>query len=204
MDNKHVTVSTYDAHCLGFDVEFERHMRRYNMAHVGRFLASLRPGAAILDLGSGPGNYALEFVKQGFTTVCGDLSSKMVELCRSKGLCAELLDLETFELDLQFDGIWANACLLHLSKAKIPSVLERIARHLEGSGVFACAVKEGQGEGLVADSDYQGARRYFSHFNDEEFRSFLEPLFEVHAFERTPSRSGGTVFIKYLSRLRRP
>lgn len=202
MKGKQETMATYDGHYRAFDIEFERHMRRYNMTHVDRFLSALPAGARILDLGSGPGNYAQEFSKRGFSVLCGDLSSRMVELCRSKGLRAEQLDLETFELGCRFDGIWANACLLHLSKAGIPNALERIARHLEPSGVFACAVKEGDGEGLMADNEYQGARRYFSYFGDDEFRSLLAPRFEVRAFERTPSRSGSTVFIKYLARLR--
>ncbi len=202
MDEKTLTTAAYDEFAEAFDAEFERHMRQYNMGHAERFLRSLH-GPRILDIGSGPGNYAAEFAKRGFDVFCGDVSPKMVELCRRKGLVAEVLDLETFDLDRRFDGVWANACLLHLPKAKIPDALDRIAGHLETEGVFACGVKEGSGERLQPDDDYPGTQRFFSHYNDDEFRALLAPHFLVERFERTPSASGKTVFIKYLARPRR-
>ncbi|WKZ29199.1 MAG: class I SAM-dependent methyltransferase [Patescibacteria group bacterium] len=201
MNPKQETIAAYEAFPKDFDVEFERHMRLYNMGHVERFLCCVR-GASILDLGAGPGNYAAEFADRGFDVLCGDLSPRMVEYCRRKGLAAEVLDIETFDLQRRFNGIWANAVLLHLPKTALPSVFERIAQHLVPGGVFACSVKEGEGEGLKDDPDYPGTRRFFSYYAEEEFRTLLMPRFAITAFERTPSRSGQTVFIKYLTHLR--
>lgn len=201
MDDKSETIAAYETYPEDFDVEFERHMRLYNMGHAGRFLCSLH-GTRILDIGSGPGNYAAEFADQGFDVLCGDISPKMVDYCRRKGLAAEVLDIETFDLGRCFNGIWANAVLLHLPKTALPSVFERIARHLAPNGVFACSVKEGEGEGMKEDPDYPGTRRFFSHYSEEEFRTLLLPRFAITAFERTPSQSGGTVFLKYLTHLR--
>ena len=201
MDAKKETIAAYDAFADRFDAEYERHMRRYNLMHADAFADAL-PGRSVLDIGAGPGNHAAYFASKGLDVLCGDLSAEMVALCARKGLPAIRLDLERFGLPETFDGIWANACLLHLPKASIPDVLERIARHLEPRGVLGCAVKEGEGERLEADDDYPGVRRRFSYFADDEFRGLLFGRFVIERFERTPTRTGKTVFLKYVARLR--
>ncbi|MFA5853715.1 MAG: class I SAM-dependent methyltransferase [Patescibacteria group bacterium] len=198
MNYKSETIAAYDAYPDRFDQEFEQHMLRHNSEHIRRFLAALR-GPRVLDLGSGPGNHAAAFVHAGCDVLCGDLSVAMIEQCRKKGLEAEVLDLETFELGRRFNGVWANACLLHLPKKQIPGVLDRIRRHLEPTGVFACGVKEGEGERFESDVDYPDTQRFFSRYTDEEFRALLAPTFLVEHFERTSSPSGRTVFLKYLA-----
>lgn len=198
---KQETSAAYDAYPERFDAEFESHMRRYNAGHMQAFLAAVA-GRQLLDIGAGPGNYAAVFAARGFQVLCGDLSRAMVELCRSKGLTAELLDLETFEIAQRFDGIWANACLLHLPKSRVPAVLDRLARHLVPAGVLGCAVKEGEGEAMLPDAEYPGTRRFFSYFTHAEFQALLEDRFTVLRHERTASRTGKTVFIKYLAQVR--
>ncbi len=203
MDEKDETVAAYDAYAEIFDIEYESHMRRYNLAHADAFVSELA-GKSILDVGAGPGNHAAYFAEKGLDVLCADLSEKMVALCRRKGLVAIPLDLENFEIARRFDGIWANACLLHLRKADIPGVIDRLARHLAPAGVLGCAVKEGEGERIESDPAYLGTRRRFSYFSDEEFRGLLAPRFDVIRHETAPTRTRRTVFLKYLCRLRAP
>jgi SAM-dependent methyltransferase len=198
---KQETAAAYDAYAARFDVEFESHMHRYNAAHTQAFMDAVA-GRQLLDIGAGPGNYAVVFTARGFQVLCGDLSRSMVDLCRSKGLTADLLDLETFEIDRRFDGIWANACLLHLPRTHVPAALDRLARHLAPTGVLGCAVKEGEGEAMLSDPEYPGARRFFSYFTHAEFSALLEERFTILRHERTVARTGKTVFIKYLARVR--
>lgn len=198
---KQETAAAYDAYPERFDTEFESHMHRYNAEHTQAFLTAVT-GRQLLDIGAGPGNYASVFVAKGFQVLCGDVSRAMVDLCRSKGLTAEFLDLETFEIGSRFDGIWANACLLHLPKSRVPAALDRLARHLAPMGVLGCAVKEGEGEVMLADTEYPGTRRFFSYFTHAEFQALLEDRFMVLRHERTASRTGRTVFIKYLAQVR--
>lgn len=198
---KQETIAAYDAYPEQFDVSFESHMHRYNMAHTRAFMNAV-PGLQILDIGAGPGNYATLFAAEGFKVLCGDVSQRMVALCRSKGLAAEQLDLETFELGRQFDGVWANACLLHLPKHQVADALDRLARHLVPSGFLGCAVKEGEGEAMLSDVEYPGTRRFFSYYSHDEFSALLQDRFVVVRYERTASQTQQTVFLKYLARLR--
>lgn len=201
MDPKTATLAAYDRYAARFDEEYERHLRRYNLAHADAFAAALR-GPAVLDIGSGPGNHAAYFAAKGLQVLCGDAAPGMVLLCRRKGLEADVLDLESFSLPQRFHGIWANACLLHLPKSAVPAALERIAAHLAPEGLLGCAVKRGEGERLEEDPDYPDAARRFSYFGHAEFLGLLARRFDVERFEATVTRSKRTVFLKYLARLR--
>lgn len=201
MDPKRETVAAYDAYAERFDEEYERHMRRYNLMHADAFAAAL-PGRSVLDVGAGPGNHAAYFAAKGLDVLCGDVSAEMVAICRRKGLSAIALDLETFGLPERFEGIWANACLLHVPKSSMTEVLDRVARHLVPHGVLGCSVKEGEGERIEEHDEYPGIRRRFSYYADDEFRALLFRRFVIERFERTITRSKKTVFLKYVARIR--
>lgn len=203
MDPKAATLAAYDRYADRFDEEYERHLRRYNLAHADAFAAALR-GPSVLDIGSGPGNHAAHFAAKGLRVLCGDAAPEMVLRCRRKGLDADVLDLETFSLPARFHGVWANACLLHLPKSAVPGVLDRIASHLAPAGLLGCAVKRGEGERDEEDPDYPGVTRRFSYFGHAEFRALLARRFDIERFEATATRSKRTVFLKYLARLRAP
>ena len=201
MEHTRETAAAYDRYPEVFDEKFERHMREYNLPHADAFLAAL-PGRRILDIGSGPGNHSAYFRDRGFEPLCGDPSEAMLRLCRMKGLRAEPMTLETFDLGRRFDGVWANASLLHLRKSDVPAALSRIDRHLCPGGAFGCDVKEGRGEGMEANQNYPGTRHWFSYFADEELRDLLAPRFELLRYARGVTPGGGAVFLKYVLRLR--
>lgn len=64
-------------------------------------------------------------------------------------------------------------------------------------------MKEGEGEDMLPDPEYPGVRRFFSYFTHAEFQALLEERFTILRHERTVSRTGRTVFIKYLAQVRR-
>jgi hypothetical protein len=43
--------------------------------------------------------------------------------------------------------VWANACLLHVPKDRLPEVIARIHRALRPSGILFASFKAGEGEG---------------------------------------------------------
>jgi SAM-dependent methyltransferase len=52
------------------------------------------------------------------------------------------------ELDAheRYDGVWANACLLHVPTLALPNILGRIRRALRPGGTFAASFKSGDGD----------------------------------------------------------
>jgi SAM-dependent methyltransferase len=115
---------------------------------LSRFLALLPPGAAILELGCGAGADTAAMLAHGFDVSPTDGSAEMaaVASCRLGRPVATLLfhDLDAVEA---YDGVWANACLLHVPRPELAQVLALIWRALKPGGAFYASFKTGDAEG---------------------------------------------------------
>jgi SAM-dependent methyltransferase len=113
-----------------------------------RFLALLPRGATILELGCGAGADSAEMLAGGFDVCATDGSPEMAgEASRRLGRPVETLlfhDLDKVEV---FDGVWANACLLHVPRPELASVLVLIWRALKPGGHFYASFKSGEADG---------------------------------------------------------
>ncbi len=113
-----------------------------------RFLALLPPGAAILELGCGAGAAAAEMLAKGFEVRPTDGSPEMAgEASRRLGRPVETLlfhDLDDVEA---YDGVWANACLLHVPRDELAQILALIWRALRPAGYFYASYKTGDAAG---------------------------------------------------------
>ena len=117
-------------------------------ARLMAFLAQLPPGASILELGCGAGGDTAEMLARGFEVRATDGSPEMAVVA-SKHLGRTVETLLFHELDEveAYDGVWANACLLHVPRTELADVLARIWRALKAEGVFYASYKEGDGDG---------------------------------------------------------
>jgi len=136
------------------------------------------PGTKILDLGAGAGDHAVYFKQRGLTVHCLDNSPNMIALCRSKGLEADIGDIENLQLArTSYDGIWAYASLIHIPRDTLVRVVTKITALLKPGGILGLAVKEGSTEGLESDPRYQGVKRWFTYFTDQEIKGLMSPHF---------------------------
>ena len=69
---------------------------------------------------------------------------------------------ENIEFFEEFDGVWANACLLHVPRPSLSAILSKIHRALRAGGVLYASFKTGAEEGI----DQYG--RYYN-YPDEAF-----------------------------------
>ena len=102
-----------------------------------------------------------------------DVTPGFVELMRSRGYDADVLDPLTDELGGPYDGVWASACLLHVARGDLPVVLRRLAAATRAGGVLALSLKEGDGEGWSTHGHVQAPRR-FVYWREEPLRAVLE------------------------------
>ncbi len=75
-----------------------------------------------------------------------DTEPSFVQHALRAGLSVIQADVRTYETNQKFDGIWACASLLHLSKKDMVQVIERLKGMLETSGVLFVSLKEGDSE----------------------------------------------------------
>ena len=137
-----------------------RHMQ------LTRFLALLPPGAAILELGCGAGGDSAEILARGFDVVPTDGSPEMAEVAsrRLGRAVGTLLFHDLAEVEA-YDGVWANACLLHVPRPELAHVLALIWRALKPGGVFYASYKTGDAEGRDT------LNRYYNYPTEEWLRA---------------------------------
>jgi SAM-dependent methyltransferase len=109
--------------------------------------ARLAPGAVVLEVGSGGGRDARELEARGMRVRRTDVTPGFVALLREQGHEAEVLDPLQDDLGGPHDAVWANASLLHVARADLLVVLERLAAATRPGGVLRMSVKDGDGEG---------------------------------------------------------
>jgi SAM-dependent methyltransferase len=148
-------------------------------AAIDEFVAALAPGARVLEIGSGPGRDARELEAAGLSVRRTDVTPGFVELLRAEGHDADLLDPLTDDLDdparpgRPYDGVWANASLLHVARADLPVVLRRLAGATAPGGVLRFSVKEGDGEAWSTHGHVAGAR-HFTFWREPSLRDAVE------------------------------
>ena len=141
MDEK--TLQFYSSHAQAYaEREITRHTR------LTRFLALLAPGAKILELGCGAGGDTAAMLARGFDVRPTDGSAEMAEVA-SKRLGRPVGTLLFHDLDEveAYDGVWANACLLHVPRDQLAKVLALIWRALKPEGFFYASYKTGDVDG---------------------------------------------------------
>ncbi len=113
-----------------------------------RFLGLLPPGGSILELGCGAGNHSAVMLSEGFAVRATDGSPEMAAIAsRRLGHPVEAMLFDQLDAREAYDGVWASACLLHVPRDELESILGRIHRALKPSGVFYASFKIGEGDG---------------------------------------------------------
>lgn len=152
-------VSGYDAAAAEYaeaTADLHGEVRDWLDAFAGRIGA----GGRVLEIGSGGGRDARALEEHGVRVRRTDVTPAFVELLRGQGHDADLLDPLTDELGGPYDGVWANACLLHVERADLPVVLARLAAATRPGGVLALSLKEGDGETWQTHGTVSVPRRF--------------------------------------------
>lgn len=148
---------------------------------MDEFSSHILQGGAILEIGSAVGRDARYFADKGYKIVCTDVIPQALQKLSEQGF-------ETAEFDFRdepreewkdkFDGLFANAVLLHAPQDVFENALKNIATVLKESGVAAFSLKIGEGEEVSLEK--MDAPRYFRYHNEEEIREILSGLpFEI-------------------------
>lgn len=117
-------------------------------ARLTAFLALLPPGAHILELGCGAGGDTAEMLARGFDVRATDGSPEMAAVAsKHLGRTVETLLFHDLAEVEAYDGVWANACLLHVPRDELAGVLGLIRRALKPAGTFYASYKTGDGAG---------------------------------------------------------
>jgi SAM-dependent methyltransferase len=135
-------------------------------ARLTRFLALLPPAATILELGCGAGGDSAQMLARGFDVRPTDGSPELAAeaSCRLGRPVETLLFHDLDEVET-YDGIWANACLLHVPRPELARVLTLVWRALKPGGHFYASFKAGEEDGR------DKLNRYYNYPSPEWLRA---------------------------------
>lgn len=134
-----------------------------------RFLKYIVPGGRIIDIGAGSGRDTKYFKHRGFDIEAIDASEEMCKLASDytgvEVRCEKIQDWQPHRI---YDGIWANASLLHLQLAEIREFICQASHHLNTDGVLYISMKKGIERG------YDSNGRFFTDFSEEKVQQIVE------------------------------
>jgi len=100
-----------------------------------------------------------------------DATAAFVEMLRSAGHEARLLDVRFGDLGGPWQGALAQAVLLHLDRAQFTDALDRVREAVVDGGVLAFTVKEGDGDGW-SEAKLE-LPRHFTYWRERPLRDAL-------------------------------
>ena len=192
-------IGLYQRHAHDFDRERGRNL--FEKPWLDRFLALLRLGASILDVGCGPGEpMARYFIEKGYPVTGVDSSPALIDLCKSRFPAQDWIvnDMRTLALSQRFGGILAWDSFFHLSPEDQPQMFPIFKAHAAPKAALMFTSGTVHGEAI---GTFQGEPLYHGSLDTAEYRSLLHQNgFAVvsHVVE-DPSNGGRTVWLAQLT-----
>jgi cyclopropane fatty-acyl-phospholipid synthase-like methyltransferase len=142
-----------------------------------RFLKHVPLGGHILDAGCGSGRDVKYFLEQGYRVTAFDGSKEMVSSASNlTGLQVQHQQFDEVYCQQVFDGIWACASVLHVTKKEMAEVVNKLRHALKDQGVLYLSYKYGDSEEVRKD-------RHFSNYTEESFTSLLKECHPLQVME---------------------
>lgn len=154
--------------------EYIKMAEGYDGRHlIDALKAYLAAGATVLELGMGPGK-DLDMLKQIYRVTGSDNSAVFLERYRRAHPDTDLIRLDAASLatDRQFDGIYSNKTLQHLSRVECRRSLQRQVQVLKPGGIALHGLWYGEGEEC-----YDGLRSVY--YTEDAIKAILPADFRL-------------------------
>ena len=138
-----------------------------------KFISYLPEQAHILDAGCGTGRDALFFIDHNYHVSAFDAAQEMVKLASlTTGIDVKQQMFQDFSGYKCYDGIWANASLLHIPHDEIRGILTHLHQALKHNGILYASFKYGVGS--VTELG-----RAFWFMDEQSLRNYFKDLFKI-------------------------
>jgi SAM-dependent methyltransferase len=174
---------------------------------TNEFISLFAPNAEILDVGCGSGFKAKYLSEHGLHVTGIDFSDALIEIAKREVPQADFFVMDMKEVRSvakQFDGIFAQASLLHIPHDEIGEVIKSLILKLKENGYLYVAVKgtrpDGPNEEIKEENDYGYTyERFFSYFTLEELKAYFEDANLKVVYENM-NRVGNTDWLQLIGR----
>jgi len=184
-------VAHYEKHAAAWDRDRQNSHWNDKVWH-DRFIGRLAAGAAVLDLGCGPGRpVAQHMVEHGLRVTGVDSSPAMIALCRDRLPDQEWIvaDMRRLALGRRFDGILAWDSFFHLDHDDQRRMFATFADHSRAGTVLMFNSGPTHGEGV---GEYRGDPLYHASLSPFEYQVLTARFgFRVLRHAINDTRAGG-------------
>jgi SAM-dependent methyltransferase len=164
-----ISVAAYSTNPIAYEEKYAAHL----LDRPSRFASLLSPGSHILDLGCGPGRDIRIFSEGGHKPIGIELNPEFIEMARRQGdvIQGDIRNISSIFTPSSFDGVWAQASLVHLEKSEIALVLDDLRDLLKPNGLlYACVPATGE-TGWLDESD---GRRWYTTWPEDSFEEAVK------------------------------
>jgi SAM-dependent methyltransferase len=146
----------------------------------------------VLEIGSGPGNAAQVFKENGFVVECVDISPRMIQLVKARGIEGQVLDCRNLgRLGKHYDAVFSVNCLLHVPSSELADVLHSIRAIMRPDGIFVLGLWGGEDfEGVMEEDRYE-PKRFFVFYSQRTLLAALAQCFQIEEYRRAGFGNGG-------------
>lgn len=141
----------------------------------------------LLEIGSGSGREAIEWIRMGYEYNGIDTSLALIQIAKQTASLGRYFHTSVYEMPFPFntfDAFSSWAMLPHVPKERIGIALDAIQRVLKPGGIGFIAMREGMGEKQEPETG-----RWFSYYSQIEFEGILgKHGFEILLKNRKQSR----------------
>jgi len=162
------TLSYYAEHAAQYAVDS---LKRPLSPHMDYFQMKLPAKPRVLELGCGAGRDTADMIRRGFDVTPTDGSPAMAREAEARlGIPVRVMLFEELDYQDEFDGVWANASLLHTPREGLPNVIRGIHTALKPGGLLYASFKSGEA----------GGRDVFGRYYNYPSRDVMMGLFEAN------------------------
>lgn len=153
-----MSVNFYNKNAKDF---FENTLNANMKSTYSEFLKYIPDNGTVLDLGCGSGRDSKAFLNLGYDVTSLDLSSELSKMAEEYiGRKVLLEDMRNINFKEKFDGIWACASLLHLTREDLSNTFTKIHKSLKKNGILYASFKYGE-------KDFSKKERLFTCFTEK-------------------------------------
>lgn len=175
MDKSKLAVDTYEKIAAKYAQQYFDDM--VDVPYIDKFLAKLPKQGKILDVGSGPGQFAKHMIEKGFKVIGIDFSKEMVTIAKEKVPNVDFRHMDMRQLDFpdsSFDGLFSAYSLIHIPSEEVLATLQGFHRVLKSGGYIEIAVQKGDADKIIDEPFMPTEKMFFNFFTEERISKFLE------------------------------
>lgn len=177
------TITWYNEHAQAYALQS---VKRFRQDRIDTFVSLLPQKGTVLDAGCGAGRDTGVLSKICKSVIGIDASSELIALAMKQYPGIEFITGSFLSLpfeNMSFDGIWANASLVHLETDEIiQQVFKEFSRVLKPNGVLFFSVKKRVDDNPSGSASERaiGGKRFFHFYTMDELERCLSHAgFEV-------------------------